>query len=78
MLQVHEGICPKIFFLCSFICLDNKHKIKIGEPGYPVASAVRGNKLSVRSDEILADGDHDFTKFPIIPLIFFAIDIPDF
>ena len=67
----------KFRFLCSFICLDDKHKIKIGEPGYPVASAVRGKKVSVRSDEILAVGDHDFTKFSIVPSVIFAIDIPD-
>ena len=53
------------------------NKIKIGKPGYPVASAVRGNKVSVRNDEILAVGNHDFTKSPIIPSVFFAIDIPD-
>ena len=33
--------------------------------------------MSVRSDEILAIGDHDSTKFPIIPLVLFAIGIPD-
>ena len=65
------------FFLCSFICLDDKHKIKIGEPGYPLASAVRGKKVSVRSDETLAVGDHDFIKFSIVPSVIFAIDIPD-
>uniref|UniRef100_A0A1X7TME8 Uncharacterized protein n=1 Tax=Amphimedon queenslandica TaxID=400682 RepID=A0A1X7TME8_AMPQE len=62
---------------CSFICLDDKHKIKIGEPGYPVASALRGKKVSVRSDETLAVGDHNFTKFSVIPSVIFSIDIPD-
>ena len=67
----------RLRFLCSFICVDDKHKIKIGEPGYPVASAVRGKKVSVRNDETLAVGDHDFTKFSIIPSVIFSVDIPD-
>ena len=33
--------------------------------------------MSVRSDEILAVGDHDFTKFSIVPSLIFAIDFPD-
>uniref|UniRef100_A0A1X7V2Q1 Uncharacterized protein n=1 Tax=Amphimedon queenslandica TaxID=400682 RepID=A0A1X7V2Q1_AMPQE len=67
----------QIYSECSFICLDDKHKIKIGEPDYPVASALRGKKVSVRSDETLAVGDHDFTKFSVIPSVIFSIDIPN-
>ena len=36
---------------CSFICLDNKHKVKVGEPRFPVASAERGSRVPVRLDE---------------------------
>lgn len=63
--------------LCSFICLDDKHKIKIGEPDYPVALAIRGKKVSVHSDETLSVGNHDFTKFSIVPSVILSIDIPD-
>ena len=62
---------------CSFVCLDDKHKIKISEPNYPVASAVRGRRVLVRENEFLQAGDHDFTKFGIIPSVIFIIDIPE-
>ncbi len=62
---------------CSFISIDDKHKIKIGEPSCPVASAERGRRVIVRSDEVFAVSDHDFTKFGLIPSVVFLIDIPD-
>ena len=34
-----------------FISLDDKHKIKVGEPSCLVASAERGRRVPVRSDE---------------------------
>uniref|UniRef100_A0A1X7U8A1 Uncharacterized protein n=1 Tax=Amphimedon queenslandica TaxID=400682 RepID=A0A1X7U8A1_AMPQE len=52
--------------LRSFICLDDKYKIKIGETDYPVVSAVTGKIVSDCNDETLAVGDHDFTKFSIV------------
>ena len=33
---------------CAFVCLDDKHKIKVGEPGYPVAATERGRRVPVR------------------------------
>ena len=61
---------------CYFVCLDDKHKIKIGEPNFPVASAERGRRVPMIDDQILAAGDHDFTKCGIIPSVVFLIDIP--
>ena len=60
-----------------FICMDDKHKIKIGEPNYPVAAAERGRRVLVRKNEMFEVGDHDFTKLNMIPSVIFAIDIPD-
>ena len=62
---------------CSFICLDDKHKVKIGEPDFPVASAERGRRVPVSYEEVFTAGDHDFTKFGIIPSVIFIVDIPD-
>ena len=62
---------------CSFICLDDKHKVKIGEPDFPVASAERGRRVPVNYEEVFTAGDHDFTKFGIIPSVIFIVDIPD-
>lgn len=60
-----------------FICLDDKHKIKVGEPNFPVASAERGRRVPVAVNESFQAGDHDFTKFGMIPSVSFIIDIPD-
>ncbi len=62
---------------CAFICLDDKHKIKVGEPNFPVASAERGRQVIVGVHDSLQAGDHDFTKFGIIPSVSFLFDIPD-
>ena len=48
---------------CIFASIDDKHKIKVGEPSCPVASAERGRRVLVRSDETFVVSDHDFTKF---------------
>ena len=62
---------------CAFVCLDDKHKIKVGEPGYPVAATERGRRVPVRIDEQLQVGDHDFTKFSLIPWVTFIVNIPE-
>ena len=42
--------------VCAFISLDNKHKIKRGEPNSPVAAVEQGMRVLVRSDERLTVG----------------------
>ena len=44
-----------------FICMDDKHWIKLGEPDAPVASAKRGRQVIVHSGTSLEGSDHDFT-----------------
>ena len=61
---------------CLFISLDDKHRIKVGEPGFPVAAAERGKKVIVSLQKEFHVGDHDFTKFSLIPSVAFIIDIP--
>ena len=56
------------------VCLDDKHRLKIGEPGFPVAAAEKGQRVIVSLQEV---ADHDFTRFSIIPSVIFRIDIPD-
>lgn len=63
--------------VCAFVCLDDKHKIKVCEPDVPVAAAERGKRVTVRSDELLTVGDHDFTKFSLIPSVIFLLNIPE-
>ena len=44
-------------------CLDDKHRMKIGEPGFPVAAAERGRRVMVKVGSSFDVADHDFTKF---------------
>ena len=62
---------------CTFLSLDDKHQIKLGEPGYPVAAVERGRQVLVSADKPFSVGDHDFTKFKITPSVALKIDIPD-
>lgn len=42
--------------------LDDKHRIKVGEPGFPVAAAERGRRVLSSRDATFEVGDHDFTR----------------
>ena len=59
------------------VCIDDKHQLKVGEPGFAVAAAERGRKVLVRAGTTFEVGDHDFTKFSIIPSVSLFIDIPE-
>ena len=60
-----------------FLCIDDKHRAKVGEPGFPVAAAERGRKVIVAHDTSFEVGDHDFTKFSLIPSVVLRVDIPE-
>ena len=62
---------------CSYISCDDKHTIKVGEPGFPVASAERGKQVLVDMNTKFQVGDHDFTKFKLIPSVHLDIAIPE-
>ena len=44
-----------------FFSLDDKHRVKVGEPGFPVAAAEHGRRVLVGRDSAFQVGDHDFT-----------------
>ncbi len=60
----------------TFFCMDDKHRLKVGEPNYPVAAAERGRRVLVRKNEVFAVADHDFTRFSLIPSVILSNDIP--
>ena len=61
----------------TFVCQDDKHSIKVGEPGYPVAAVERGKQVLVGLNEIMMVGDHDFTKLTLTPSVNFLVNIPE-
>ena len=62
---------------CMLVCIDDKHRLKVGEPGFPVAATERGRRVLVRAGTTLEVGDHNFTKFSIVPSVVLVADIPD-
>ena len=51
-------------------CMDDKHRVKVGEPNHPVATAERGKKVLVSQDTTFKVADHNFTKFMLVPSIY--------
>lgn len=49
--------------------MDDKHKVKVGEPCYPLAAAERGKQVIVGPNQVMAVGDHDFTKCTLTPSV---------
>ena len=60
-----------------FACIDDKHRIKVGEPDFPVASAEKGRQVILPSGSQLQAGDYDFTKYSLIPSVVLLCDIPE-
>ena len=58
------------------VFMDDKHRCKIGEPGYPVAAVERGKQVIVSCNKSFVVSDHDFTKCGIIPSVIMFCDIP--
>ena len=63
--------------MLSFVCIDDKHTIKVGEPGFPLAAAEGGCEVIVSTSNTFVVGDHDFSKFKITPSVTLLVDIPD-
>ena len=59
------------------VCLDDKHRMKVGEPGFPVAAAERGRRVLVKVGTSFEVADHDFTKFSLIPSVILQNEVPD-
>lgn len=58
------------------IFMDDKHRCKVGEPGYPVAAVERGRQVIVSKNKAFKVADHDFTKCGIIPSVTMLCEIP--
>ena len=61
---------------CMLACLDDKHRIKVGDPGSPLAAVERGRRVLVQRNASFEVSDHDFSKFSIIPSVTLLVDIP--
>lgn len=64
--------------ITTFICLDDKAIIRVGEPGIPISTGVRGhNKVPTPADgPRLVCTDHDFHVGGIVTSVAFVSKIP--
>ena len=55
--------------------MDDKHRVKVGEPCTPVAERGRPvfNVSTLQSFEVC---DHNITRFSLIPTVLLQVDIP--
>lgn len=75
--RYEKEFCVKFRESTTFICEDDKHTIKVGEPDYPVAAVERGKKVVVGVNQTMVVGDHDFTKFSLSPSVSLDVEIPE-
>ena len=63
--------------ICSFVCTDDKHKISMGQPNFPLGALPRGRRVLVEINESFQVGDHDFTTISLISTVILVNDIPE-
>jgi len=61
----------------AMVSIDDKHRLKVGEPGYPVAAVERGRRVMVKTGTTFEVMNHDFKKCSIVPSVVLVVDIPD-
>lgn len=61
----------------NFVSIDDKHRLKVGEPGLPAAAAERGRRVMVSVSNSFEVADHDFTRFSLVPSVCLFIDVPE-
>ena len=76
-ISISESVCCFDERKCLLFCLDDKHRIKVGDPNIPVAAAERGRCVLIAAGSQFLVADHDFTTFSIIPSVILHLAIPN-
>ena len=63
--------------ICSFVCTDDKHKISMGEPNFPLAALPRGRQMLAANNKSFQVGHHDFSTISLLPTVILVNDIPE-
>ena len=63
--------------VATYVYLDDKHTCKVGEPNFPVAAVDRGKRIIVALNRKFAVGNHNHTKYSIVPSVIMLAGIPD-
>ena len=65
----HEHSC--------LVFVDDKHHLKVGKPGLPVAAVERGKQVVVGLHSQFQAGHHDFTRLSLVPSVAMVCDVPE-
>ena len=60
-----------------FFCGDDQHHIKVEEPGSPLAAAEHWRQVVVSLKQSFQVGDHDFSRFSLIPSVNLEVNIAE-
>jgi len=60
-----------------FVCQDDKHRVTVGDPGFPLAAVECGRHVLIHTLTNLQAGDHDFSAVLITPSVKFMVSIPE-
>src|SRR6266516_3924611 len=77
LFRYEKEFAVKFREITNLVFLDDKHRCKVGEPGFPVAAVDRGKKVVVSKDTTFAVADHDFTKTGIVPSVVMICNISE-
>ena len=62
---------------CAFISTNNKCKIKVGEPNFPVAFVASGKRVLLSKEQVFQIANHDMSSIILIPTVRLSHDIQD-
>ncbi|CAG8523511.1 4076_t:CDS:2, partial [Scutellospora calospora] len=77
LFRYEKEFAVKFRNLTNLVFLDDTHRCKVGEPGFPVAAVERGKRVVISKDSTFVVGDHDYTKTGIVPSVTMICDIPE-
>ena len=59
------------------VSTDDKNKIKVGEPNYPISAVTRAKRVLVAHGQSLQASDHDFSKVSLVLTVLLIHEIPN-
>ena len=82
-----KGYCSAIYkYLCeqivthkdhaAFVSIDDKNRIKIGEPNCPITAATKGKRVLVVTNQLLQAADHDISTISVTLTVMILYHIP--
>ena len=62
---------------CTFLSKDEKCKIKVGDPKFPVSAVTRGKRVLVSKDQLFQVADHDMSSITLTQTVLLSRNMPD-